>query len=70
MCTKNGSYCREKEKKLGGDHGGCEEVKFFVKIQFFIFIYFLFFFWGGGGGGGPIRGWGGGGGVARFGVGG
>ena len=22
MCTKNGSYCREKEKKLGGGGGG------------------------------------------------
>ena len=22
MCTKNGSYCREKEKKLGREGGG------------------------------------------------
>ena len=22
MCTKNGSYCREKEKKVGGGGGG------------------------------------------------
>ena len=25
MCTKNGSYCREKEKKLGGGGGGLKE---------------------------------------------
>ena len=28
------------------------EVKFFVKIQFFIFFYLIFFFWGG------VSGWG------------
>ena len=27
MCTKNGSYCREKEKKLGGGGGVRVDVK-------------------------------------------
>ena len=35
MCTKNGSYCREKEKSWGGGaQGRCEQIsEAFVKIQ-------------------------------------
>ena len=58
ICTKNGSYCDEKEKKSvgGGGQGRCERrSEAFVKLKFFFFLGGGVGLGGGGQGGCELR---------------